>query len=248
MREPTHVDLADIAPRGRFHNVVALTGAGISAAAGLGTFRGAGGLWTAQPDVEAAMHAHELPGNVPALWDVWGGIRRRALMAGPSAAHQVLAELGVRVITQNIDGLHQDAGSTDVLELHGSAGRAACLNPACGYRGRSDLAGPPPPPGHVPPCPACGGQLRPDVVLFGETLDPHTWQAAQEAVEHADLMLAIGTSAFVTPAIWLVPMARDHGALCVNLNVDDSLPRLDPFHAHVIGDCQETLPRWLEQR
>lgn len=247
MKDPTRIDLADLAPPGRFHRVVALTGAGISAAAGLGTFRGAGGLWTAHPDVEAAMHAHGLPENVPALWDLWGGIRRRALLAGPSAAHLALAEAGVRVITQNVDGLHQDAGSADVLELHGSAARAVCLN-ECGYRGDSDLSGPPPEPGHAPECPACGGALRPDVVLFGEPLDPQVWHAAQAAVEQADLMLAVGTSAFVTPAKWLVPMARDHGALCLNINVDDSVPWQDPFHAHVIGDCQDTLPAWAALR
>ncbi len=238
--------LHDIAPLSRFRRIVALTGAGISAAAGLGTFRGAGGLWTVNPDVEEAMHAHGLPGNVPALWDVWGGIRRKAIAAGPSPAHLALARAGVQVITQNIDGLHQDAGSTGVLELHGSAARAVCLDPACGHRAASDFSGPTPPPGAVPRCPACGGRLRPDVVLFGEPLDPQVWHAAEDAVRAADLVLAVGTSSFVTPAKWLVPMAAELGTLCIDLNIDDSVPWDDPFDAHVLGDCQETLPAWVD--
>ncbi len=236
--------LADIAPRDRFRRIVALTGAGISAAAGLGTFRGAGGLWTAHPDVEAAMHASGLPHNLPALWDVWGGIRRRAILAGPSPAHEALARADVQVITQNVDGLHQDAGSEGVLELHGSAARAVCLNRDCWHRTEVDLSGETEP-GHLPQCPRCGGPLRPDVVLFGEPLDPGVWQASEEAVLDADLVLAVGTSSFVTPAKWLVPIARQSGAVCVNVNVDDSVPGLDPFHAHVLGDCQDTLPTWL---
>ena len=240
------VTLAEIAPRDRFHRVVALTGAGISAAAGLGTFRGAGGLWTAHPDVEAAMHASGLPGNVPALWDVWGGIRRKAVLAGPSAAHLALARAGVQVITQNIDGLHQDAGSDGVLELHGSAAWAVCLAARCGQRTEVDLSGVTEP-GHVPQCPACDGPLRPDIVLFGEPLDPQVWLASEQAVREADLVLAIGTSSFVTPAKWLVPIARESGAVCVNVNTDGSVPGDDPFHAHVIGDCQVTVPQWLTE-
>lgn len=236
--------LARIAPREQFESVVALTGAGISVAAGLGTFRGVGGLWNAHPDMEAAMYIDGLPDNVPALWDVWGGIRRRAMVAGPSPAHLALARAGVRVVTQNIDGLHQDAGSDGVLELHGSAARAVCLDRRCGHRGDVDLTRPTEP-GDVPRCPGCGGLLRPDVVLFGEALNPQVWSDAEDAVLTADLVLAVGTSSFVTPAKWLVPMARESGAMCVNLNVDDSVPGLDPFHAHVLGDCQHTLPEWL---
>lgn len=236
--------LQDVAPLGRFERIVALTGAGISAAAGLGTFRGAGGLWTANPDVEAAMHVEGLPGNVPALWDVWGGIRRRAILAGATPAHEALARAGVQVITQNIDGLHQDAGSDGVLELHGSAARAVCLDPTCGMRLDSDFSGPTPPPGSVPACPRCGGPLRPDVVLFGEALDQDVWHAAEAAAQQADLMLAIGTSAFVTPAKWLVPIAAEHGALCIDLNLDDSIAWDDPFDVHIVGDVQQTLPQW----
>lgn len=237
--------LADVAPRDRYERVVALTGAGISAAAGLGTFRGAGGLWTAHPDVEAAMHASGLPHNVPALWDVWGGIRRRAVVAGPTPAHRALAAAQVQVVTQNVDGLHHDAGSEDVLELHGSAARAICLDRRCGHRTEVDLTSDPAP-GEVPECPACGTPLRPDIVLFGEPLDPDVWRGAEEAVREADLVLAVGTSSFVTPAKWLVPIARQSGATCVNINIDDAVPGLDPFHAHVLGDCQDTLTHWLD--
>ena len=236
--------LAEVAPRNRYRKVVALTGAGISAAAGLATFRGIGGLWTARPDLATAMESSLLPGNLPVLWDVWGGIRRQAIAAGPSPAHLALARAQVQIITQNVDGLHQDAGSRDVLELHGSAARDVCLEPPCDYVGDIDFTHEPEP-GHIPACPACGGRLRPDVVLFGEPLDPDVWEASERAVRDADLVLAIGTSAFVTPARWLIPIARRAGALCVNVNLDDDTPYEDDFHAHVVGDCQKTVPAWL---
>ncbi len=239
--------LADVAPLHQFSRIVAFTGAGVSAAAGLGTFRGAGGLWTASPDVELAMQSRALPGNLPQLWDVWGGIRRRALVAGPTAAHVALRAAGAQVITQNVDGLHQDAGSSAVLELHGSAARTACLK-GCGYRGPLDAVSDTPE-GQIPRCPQCDGPLRPDVVLYGEALDPDVWEASAEAAYEADLFLAIGTSALVTPANHLAPIAKEGGALVVHVNLDEHVGGfVDPFDAKVIGDCQATLPAWVQAR
>ena len=237
--------LADVAPLDQFSRVVAITGAGISAAAGLGTFRGAGGLWTASPDVELAMQSSALPANLPELWDVWGGIRRRATGAGPTPAHRALQAAGVQIITQNVDGLHQDAGSEGVLELHGSAARTACLD-ECGYTGPLHAtAGTPE--GEIPRCPQCDGPLRPDVVLYGEALDHEVWRAAAEAAVESDLFLVIGTSGIVTPANQLAPLARQAGAFVVNVNLDDQVGGfMNPFDAHVIGDCQTTLPSWVE--
>lgn len=233
--------LSEIAPPGRYARVVALTGAGISASAGLGTFRGAGGRWTASPELERAMHAQYLPGNIGLMWQVWGGLRREAVQAGPTPAHRALARAGTTVITQNVDGLHQDAGSTEVLEVHGSAARARCLDRGCAWRG----ANPDPPPGDVPRCPRCDGLLRPDIVLFGEALDPQVWAAAETAATSCELFLAIGTSAFVTPAKWLAPMARQAGAHCVNVNIDDSLPAFSAFHEQVTADADTALADWL---
>lgn len=233
--------LADLVPTDGSARVVALTGAGISASAGLGTFRGPGGLWTAAPDLEEALHARYLPGNVPALWQVWGGLRHRARVAGPTPAHRALARAGAVVITQNVDGLHQDAGSTVVLEVHGSAARARCLNPRCGWKGASAYADGDP----DPTCPRCEGPQRPDLVLFGESLDPLVWSAAEDAASSADVFLAVGTSAVVTPAKWLAPIARDGGALCVNVNIDPAPKYADPFHHTLVGPADEVLGAWL---
>src|SRR5690606_14104162 len=159
--EGGHVDvesLAEVAPRERFTRICALTGAGISVAAGLGTFRGPDGRWTLAPEVERAMHAHLLPGNVDALWEVWGGMWKTAAAAGPTPAHRALATVGASVITQNVDGLHQAAGSVDVVELHGSAGLARCLDDAfCGWIGPADEARAGDPPG----CAQCTEPARP---------------------------------------------------------------------------------------
>jgi NAD-dependent deacetylase len=230
--------LDEVAPRERFARICALTGAGISVAAGLGTFRGPDGLWTIAPDVERAMHAHLLPGNVDALWSVWGGMHDLAARSGPTPAHQALAATGASVITQNVDGLHQLAGSLDVVELHGSAGRARCL--ACGWTGPADDARRAEPPS----CPGCGELARPDVVLFGENLDPAALLAAQHLVSACDLFLAVGTSGRVAPASWLAPTARAAGAYCVNVDLHPD-GELDPaFHARVVGDAQDVLTQW----
>ncbi|WP_214401886.1 SIR2 family NAD-dependent protein deacylase [Pseudonocardia lacus] len=235
-------DLAEVAPRGQYLRVCALTGAGISVAAGLGTFRGPDGLWTIAPEVERAMHADLLPDNVDALWAVWGGMRETAERAGPTPAHRALAAAGAAVITQNIDGLHQAAGSPGVVELHGSAGRASCLDPFCGWRGPAAQAREFDPPA----CPMCGCSARPAVVLFGENLDTGNLTAAHALAANCDLFLAVGTSGRVAPAAWLAPAARKAGALCVNIDLHPD-GELDPaFHARVVGDAQDVLSRWAE--
>jgi NAD-dependent deacetylase len=245
-------------PRGDFTRIVALTGAGISVAAGLGTFRGPDGLWMLAPDVEQAMDAAYLPGNVGLMWRVWGGMWTRAQEAGPTPAHAALAAAGVRVITQNVDGLHHRAGSGDVIEVHGSAGRARCLEcawagPAAETAAADDTAaaadGDPRRSGAGPAaedrrCPQCGAPARPDVVLFGEMLDQAVLRAAQVAAASCDLFLAIGTSGRVAPASWLAPLARQYGATVVNIDPD---PAADPgpaFQLRVAGDAQDLLPGW----
>jgi NAD-dependent deacetylase len=229
-------------PRADFDRVVALTGAGISVAAGLGTFRGPDGLWTIAPDVEQAMHAAYVPGNVDLMWQVWGGMHERAQEAGPTPAHRALAAAGARVITQNVDGLHHSAGSHDAIEIHGSAGRARCLvcpwgGPAVGaVRADGDPR---------PRCPRCGELVRPAVVLFGESLDEAALAAAQHAAATSDLFLAVGTSGRVAPASWLAPMARAAGATVINIDPvpGDSGPA---FHHQVTGDAQQVLAEWAQ--
>jgi NAD-dependent deacetylase len=233
--------LVEVAPREKFRTVCALTGAGISVAAGLGTFRGPDGRWTLAPEVERAMHHHLLPANVDALWAVWGGMWETAANAGPTPAHRALAAVGASVITQNVDGLHQAAGSVDVVEIHGSAGRARCLDEAfCGWIGpRDDVKR-----GDPPQCAHCTEPARPAVVLFGEMLDPEALETAQKLVSACDLFLAVGTSGRVAPASWLAPTARAAGAYCVNIDLYPDGPVDPAFHARVVGDAQDVLPEW----
>lgn len=231
-----------MAPRERYSRICVLSGAGISVAAGLGTFRGPDGLWTISPEVERAMHGHLLPGNVGALWSVWGGMHDVATRSGPTTAHRALAAAGASVITQNIDGLHQAAGSRGVVELHGSAGRASCLH--CPWDGPASEARAAAGAGGLPRCPECGEPARPSVVLFGESLDPGALGAARRLASECDLFLAVGTSGVVAPAAWLAPAARAAGAFCVNIDLHP-VGDLDPaFHVRVVGDAQDVLTEW----
>ncbi|MCW2722434.1 Sir2 family NAD-dependent protein deacetylase [Pseudonocardia sp.] len=229
-------------PRAQFDRIVALTGAGISVAAGLGTFRGPDGLWTIAPDVERAMHAQYVPGNVDLMWQVWGGMHERAQEAGPTPAHRALAAVGAEVITQNVDGLHHTAGSVDAIEIHGSAGRARCL--LCTWDGpaveAARASGDP-----RPRCPRCGELVRPAVVLFGESLDEAALAAARRAAATCDLFLAVGTSGRVAPASWLAPLARAAGAMVINIDPVSGDPG-PAFHRQVTGDAQRVLAEWAE--
>lgn len=224
--------------------VVALTGAGMSTESGIPDYRGPDGSRRVTP-----MTIDEFRDGEAGARRYWsrayvGWNRFRAARA--NAGHAALARIQSAgcldaVITQNVDGLHQDAGSTVVLEVHGSAARARCLNPRCGWKGASAYAQ-----GDTDPtCPRCDGPQRPDLVLFGESLDPLVWSAAEEAASSADVFLAVGTSAVVTPAKWLAPIARDGGALCVNVNIDPAPKYADPFHHTLVGPADEVLGAWL---
>lgn len=251
--------LADIAPRSRYPRVVVLTGAGISAAAGIPTFRGPDGLWALSPQLEDAMHGNRVPGNVAALWQVWGSVLAQAERAGPTAAHLALAAAGTTVITQNVDALHSAAGTASVFELHGSAARARCLNSARSWHtsvttrdlSAADVIG-----CHVlgaefdadglPRCPDCGELMRPDVVLFEEALPPTVLKASLQALEKCDLFVAVGTSGVVAPAASFAALAARAGAFCVNVTLDPPSRRNPAFAVTVLGDAQQELPQWLE--
>lgn len=229
--------LAEVAPRNRYRKVVALTGAGISAAAGLATFRGIGGLWTARPDLATAMESSLLPGNLPVLWDVWGGIRRQAIAAGPSPAHLALARAQVQVITQNVDGLHQAAGARDVVELHGALDRVVCLgcratpgrteiqqrltalNPGFGAPasainpdGDAELPDAELDRFTMAACPSCGdGPLKPDVVFFGESVPRPRVDHCFGLVEGARSLVVLGSSLTVMSGLRFVHAATRRG-------------------------------------
>ncbi len=195
-----------------------LTGAGVSAESGLGTFRGKEGIWNKMRPEELASMAGFMA-NPELVWE-WYSYRRSVLAdAKPNAAHIALAEWqrhmnDFTLITQNVDGLHQLAGNRDVLELHGNIRVNRCLK--CGQETTDDLLHQPI---GIPRCP-CGGSYRPGVVWFGEMLPEDILTAAFHAAESCDLFLTIGTSAVVYPAASLPEIALENGAHVIEINLE----------------------------
>ena len=198
--------------------VTVLTGAGVSAASGVPTFRGAAGLWRQfRPEdlATAAAFARD-----PALVWEWYDWRRTLIAAcAPNHAHDVLAAWSTRrpgfsLITQNVDGLHERAGTSRLTRLHGSIWTLRCWR-ACGAPDWTNLDVPLSP--RPPRCPSCGGLARPGVVWFGETLDPADLKLATEACA-CDVFMVVGTSAVVHPAAGLADIARAHGAFLIEIN------------------------------
>lgn len=223
-------------------SIAALTGAGISAESGIPTFRGAGGLWREYRAEDLA--TPEAFARDPKLvweWYDW----RRGMIAGaqPNAGHRALAELGRRspkftLVTQNVDGLHERAGSTGVLKVHGDIWTVRCV--ACG-REREDRRASIP---ELPPRCACGGIERPGVVWFGEALPGDVWARAEDAAHNADLFLIIGTSAVVYPAAGLAELAKARGARVVEINIAET-PVSHRVDASLRGSAAEILPQLL---
>lgn len=242
------VSPARFRPGPEHREIVVLSGSGLSARTGTGTFRGPDGLWALAPETERAMHAELLPDSLPQLWSVWGGMARIARRHGPTPGHRAIARLGAAVITQNVDALHQAAGSEVVCELHGSALHAICLGADCAWRGVLEPGEGSRAEDHGLPsaCPWCGAPTRPDVVLFGESLPPQALELARRLAQRADLFVAVGTSGTVFPAAQLAPLARAHGATTVLIDIDP--PRHAAARAafdHVIAeDAHEVLPDW----
>jgi NAD-dependent deacetylase len=198
--------------------VTVLTGAGVSAASGVPTFRGAGGLWRQfKPEDLATASAFSRDPTLVWEWYDW----RRSIVARcePNRAHHVLAEWSRRfptfdLLTQNVDGLQERAGTENVTRLHGSIWTLRCWKD-CGARPWQDDRVPLAP---LPPlCPTCGGLARPGVVWFGESLDPHDVSRADEA-SGCDVFLVAGTSSVVYPAAGLASVAQDRGAFVIEIN------------------------------
>ncbi len=197
--------------------VTVLTGAGISAESGVPTFRDAlTGLW-AQYDPQELATPQAFRRDPKLVWEWYQWRRELVGTAAPNPGHYALAEIERRVphftlITQNVDGLHQQAGSAKVIELHGNIARYKCFDDG-------QLVETWPETGEVPPrCPRCGGYLRPDVVWFGEMLPPRALEAAYSASSEADLLLTVGTSSIVQPAASLPVEAAYRGATTVEVN------------------------------
>jgi len=224
--------------------MAALTGAGVSAESGLSTFREAQtGLWSRyRPEDLATPEAFERDPEL--VWEFYAMRRLKSGEVQPNPGHLALAELGRRVpgftlITQNVDGLHQRAGSSNVIELHGNITRVRCSR-GCGvfpeweYRtGGGKFV--------VPPCPKCGAKLRPDVVWFGEMLPPAELESALQAARLSQVFFSIGTSALVQPAASLPLMAKQRGAIVVEINAEQTplTPAADFF---LLGKSGEILP------
>jgi NAD-dependent deacetylase len=203
---------------GAARRVTVLTGAGVSAASGVPTFRGAGGLWRSCRAEDLAT-AEAFARDPELVWEWYDSRRALVAAAQPNPAHDVLARWTTRwptctVITQNVDDLHVRAGTARLVRLHGSLWELACWQ-RCGALPWRDERVPLDP---MPPrCPACGGLARPGVVWFGEALPPAEVGRAVEACA-CELFLSVGTSSLVYPAADLVHQARSQGAFTVEIN------------------------------
>ncbi len=222
------------------HAVVVLTGAGISAESGIPTFRNPqNGLWANyRPEELATPQAFRA--NPRLVWD-WYAWRRAAVATVlPNAGHRALVEIEARVpqftlLTQNVDGLHQAAGSRRVIELHGNIRRVKCFDHGHPVESWPSTGALP------PPCPICGSLLRPDVVWFGEQLPAAALEQAADAIRHCDLFLTIGTSLRVEPAASLPYAALEHGATVLILN-QEVAPSTEPPLYGMNGPAGTLLP------
>jgi NAD-dependent deacetylase len=224
----------------RTRRVAVLTGAGISAESGVPTFRDAQtGLWAQfKPEELATPEAFRRQPRV--VWEWYAMRRARVGSVAPNAGHRALVELEQRVpefllITQNVDGLHQRAGSRGVVELHGNITRTKCFEENVVVEKWEET-------GEVPPrCPHCGGWLRPDVVWFNEMLPEGLFEQASAATQKCDLFFSIGTSTMVYPAAALPSEAVEAGATVVEINPERTplTPRVDHF---LQGPSGEILP------
>lgn len=223
-------------------SVAVLTGAGISAESGLPTFRGPGGLWrNFRPEELATPEAFQRDPQLVWEWYDW----RRSLHAkcAPNAGHRALAELEQRVsefllITQNVDSLHERAGSRRIVHLHGSLWRVRCT--VCG--GEEDNTQAPLEP--LPPRCACGGIMRPGVVWFGEALPQEAIEQAMQAACSAEVFLVAGTSSVVYPAAALPHVAQQHGAKVIEVNLE-ATELSSVADISLRGKCGELLPQLL---
>jgi NAD-dependent deacetylase len=197
--------------------IAALTGAGISAESGIATFRDAReGLW-ARFDPRELATPSAFARHPKQVWDWYAWRRERVAQAQPNAGHLAFAALERRapeflLATQNVDGLHQRAGSRNVVELHGNIARVKCSRDGTRverWEAKAD---------EVPRCPSCGAWLRPDVVWFEEMLPEAALAAAEEAARRCDVLLVVGTSGEVYPAAALPDFARASGAIVVEVN------------------------------
>jgi NAD-dependent deacetylase len=223
-------------------HIVVLSGAGLSKASGIPTYRDSGGLWTQGSNLrfsDAAAYGADPEGFL----NFWAARRAELLQAQPNAAHRALVELqslrpSTSLVTQNVDGLLTRAGASDVLELHGALDHSFCTN--CGARDPAQQ--------HDGHCLVCNFRsrptVRPAVVMFGEALDPKTLALAEWKCKQADVFISVGTTALVYPAAGLSARAQARGAKLVLINVEETIEdaRAD---AVLRGGAEQVLPALL---
>jgi NAD-dependent deacetylase len=232
-------DLASLEP------VVVLTGAGISAESGIPTFRGADGLWK-KHRVEDLATPTAFQNDPSLSWEFYNWRRNLISSCTPNPGHLVLAQMEdvlteFTVITQNVDGFHQQAGSRAVIEIHGSIWELKCTN--CDktrvdhelYQGKN-----------IPKCHVCDGMMRPGVVWYGESLNPQNLNAAFDACSKATTMLIIGTSALVQPTNTLPYIAKQNGATLIEVNPAPT-PLSSIMDIRLNGPSGEMLPGWWQE-
>ncbi len=222
------------------YNIVVLTGAGVSAASGVPTFRGKDGLWNKFNPEELA-NVEAFLRNPQLVWEWYQWRRDLIKKVKPNLAHYALVDLEgfyseFTLITQNVDNLHQLAGSKNVIELHGNIMRNKCHECGRPFEGEVEFKN-----GELPTCPHCGGLIRPDVVWFGEMLPPEAIQRAQEAAAAAEVFFSIGTSAQVEPAASLPYLAKGNGAYLVEINPEPT-PLTDVADEAFLMPAEEVLP------
>jgi NAD-dependent deacetylase len=228
----------------RARRITLLTGAGVSAESGIPTFRDAlTGLW-AQFRPEDLATPEAFLAQPRRVWEWYAWRREKVDSVQPNPAHRAIALLqdrlpGVALITQNVDGLHQRAGSRTVIELHGNLQRVKCFDEDLVVDDWDDGGDP------SPRCPQCGGLLRPDVVWFGENLPRYALDAAEAAARQCEVFFSIGTSGLVYPAAGLPAEAQRCGAVLVDINPDSGILG-EQADVHLQGKAGEVLPALIE--
>ncbi len=227
-----------------FERIVILTGAGLSAESGLATLRDKDGIW-ARYDYREVATPEGFRANPQLVHDFYNQRRRALKGVAPNAAHLALARLerehkgAVTIVTQNIDPLHEAAGSHNLIHMHGELLKALCALCEARHAWTEDLD-------LKTQCPGCGreGGMRPDVVWFGEM--PYAMERIYEQLIRADLFLSIGTSGNVYPAAGFVAVARENGARTVELNLEPS-NGAGLFHEAIHGPATEVVPAYIER-
>lgn len=224
--------------------VIAVTGAGMSAESGIPTFRDPGGIWEKYPPEEFAAIGDYMQ-NPMKVWAFWRELAQDLIDCQPNPGHRALAELEAfecldAIVTQNVDGLHQEAGSTKVIEYHGNARALSCMH--CRH---SEPLDPSKFPASPPHC-YCGGLMKPDVIMFGEMIPGVALMESEALAQNCAVCIVAGTSAQVFPAAQIPVTAKDKGAFIIEVNIEETDFTRSITDAFLHGPVGTELPRLVE--